>query len=478
MIYTRSKALQKEDALRDLRRYVSDGRIQTVKSNLLESSKPQLKRAMIEDRDVFMRRYHSHIEERRQKLRGLLSVETEEYDNAMLQLGEKNTQSMAQQLRDKVAAVRARNESEAQAECERLRELQFRQNAHELRTMQGTTNEYKTKLERDIQIIEKQKAMEEAFFEEQVFAEALRRGAEEKARIEAQQKQKAMEECEERNRVLALQLKELQQKRSAELEQAEKEKLNFRRTWAQAEQSEKDRELQAKNVSKKLTEEVREHNRIQREMKERIIRREKEEDKRLIEDLVNRERELKRLEEVQKENYRKETKAFWQSVRDRSKELALNQKALDELLEKEAEVQWAKKAAVWAKEEAERVALMKDVYAHRYKEVEQRRETRLNARANKGAERDELAKTFEAYRSTEMEKIQAELRKAKVYQNDLISQIGEKCKKKHEELMLAAEEERKRKLAELEYDAKIAAEQRKAIALLEDIKMLKDSFDD
>lgn len=227
-----------------------------------------------------------------------------------------------------------------------------------------------------------------------------------------------------------------------------------------------------------MAKEVRQHNVHQRQLKDEEAAREKEEDKRLIQMLVEKEKEMKRFEEWQKQNFQAETKAFWQSVRNRSKELALNQKALDELLEKQAEAQWAKRAAVWAKEEEGRIELMKSVYENRYVEVENRRMARENERREKGKGSEQLKKDALDMQIEETERIKEQFRKAKAYQADLISQMAEKHNRHQAALLKRAEEDRERKRQELEYNMKIMIEKEKADALLEQIRRLKETICD
>lgn len=475
MIFSRSKQAQKEEKIAELREYVREVKICDERARQLRLPN-KIGRCAVENlaRD-FMARYHENVEERREILRQLLHEEELALQKE-LQAMQPTPETLLQEKRQKVEQLRAQTQREKAAEVQRLRELQFRENACELRDLHTKTGELCTQLEREVQIVEKQRALDAAFEETELFAEADRRQFLERELAAEEERRQALASREETSRALSEQLQELQKGKAAELEALEREKLSLRSTWQTADVDARNAEQRARELTRRLAQETRAHNELQREMKESAARRQKEEEKRTVQEFLERERQLKALEETQKERYREQNRQFWNAMRDRSNELATNQKVLDELLAREVEAQWEKRRAVWAREEAARAQLLKSVYDHRYEAIEARKERACVQRRQNLVEKERLAKELEEFNVQERQGVQEALRKTALYKEDLVQQISERHRARQTQLFEEAERERQRVLMEMEYAEKIEGEKRKAAELLEQLKAFKNAF--
>ena len=100
-------------------------------------------------------------------------------------------------------------------------------NADELRKVDAEIKQLRTDLDRNVQIMEKQKIMENKYEEEMLFAELNRRQLRKKEEVERHKEREAREKVEERNAILGLQreMKQEKAKKNRELNEREKQML-------------------------------------------------------------------------------------------------------------------------------------------------------------------------------------------------------------------------------------------------------------
>ena len=117
----------------------------------------------IQKRISDLRESHSQqIEAKREKLRNLLQAENEEYKIAI-----KNLEETPQQIREKmfkrVTELKETKEIARKQEVGDKLDRRFREGADELRKVEGDINELRNKHLRNIQIMEKQRLMEQKY---------------------------------------------------------------------------------------------------------------------------------------------------------------------------------------------------------------------------------------------------------------------------------------------------------------------------
>lgn len=144
------------------------------------------------------------IEERRERLNYLLQTEHESYKKEIENLEETPLQVRERMLK-RVALLKERKEEERKKYVEGQLEKKFENEADELRKVDADFKELKTVYERNIQMMEKQRAMEEQFEEEMIYADLYKRDIRQKEKQEQEVLQKIKKNIEERNKVLALQ---------------------------------------------------------------------------------------------------------------------------------------------------------------------------------------------------------------------------------------------------------------------------------
>ena len=137
---------------------------------------------------------------------------------------------------------------------------------------------------------------------------------------------------------------------------------------------------------------------------------------------------LDELDRKQKEAYKKEIKNFFQNLKNRSNELKVNKAEIEALLKKQVEEQWRKKQELWKRQEEARIKLMKEVYAHRYENIEEKKALRRKEKEEKLKERTALEKQTKLWNEEEHEEFMREVKKVQNYKMIISEQIEEKLK--------------------------------------------------
>lgn len=473
MFINREKQLQQQRQRENLVHYVNQTKVDTQRIKWQESTPSNKQKIEYLKRD-FKNKVKLNLEARSKRLQVLLTEEHKQYMDELRGIVSQ-PQNSIEIMREKVAQLRERNEAERQAEVAKLKEAQFRANEDELREFDYKAKEMRAQISREIQMLEKQKRLEADYEENMAYAEMHKQQLEEREMEEKALKEAQIAKLEERNAILAAQLTELKKEREEELRNLHRENEEFRKTWSLAEKRAQDEQLRQKELNRRVAEEIKKHNLMQKMQKETEFSKQKLNDKQLVERLLQREETLKRLEDEQKKKYQQQIREFFQTIVDRSKEVEINQKALDELLKRESEKQWEKRMTVWKKEENMRIKLMREVYAHRYEDIQGKKRQKLDELENKKKEQVEVLGKVEEYKQEEAKLLLDEVKRVKSYKGEIDKQLAEKYILMQRELMARLEEERKMKLKELEREEKLAEERKKNQQLLEELARIRDN---
>ena len=473
MFINREKQMQQQRHRENLINYVNKSKVDAQRIKWQESTPSKKQKLETLKRD-FKNKLKQNLEARSKRLQALLTEEHKQYMDELRGVVAQPKNSI-ETMREKVAQLKDRNETERQAELVKLREAQFRANEDELRDMDMKAKEMRAQISREIQMLEKQKQLEDDYQENMAYAEMHRQQIEQKEIEEKAQKEAQIAKLEERNAVLSAQIKEIKTQREEELRNIQKENEAFRRTWTLAEKRAQDEQARQKEINRRVAEEIKKHNMMQKLQKETEALQQKQNDKLLVERLVEREERLKLLEEEQKKKYQNQIREFFQTIVDRSKEVEINQKAVDELLKRESERQWEKRIAEWKKEEDMRIKLMKEVYAHRYEDIEGKKRQRLQEFEEKKKEKSEVTKQVEQHKQEEAKQLYKEVQQIKSYKGEIDKQLAEKYMIRQKEIMDQLEEERKMKLKEIEREEKLTEEKKKNQQLLEELARIRDN---
>lgn len=469
-----SKRAQKEQSQASLNQYVRQSKVDMEKNNWLLKSETQqpFVNKTVELAKVQMRKKEI-LEARRARLKELLSGEEAAYKAELMSLQKKPDQ-IVEEMREKVKKLKEENERERTEEVQRLRTLQLKANAEELKLIAQKAAETRTQVEREIQLKSKKSLVERMAEEERLYAHLTKLQIRDKLLEEKRVREERMERIRSQNAILQKQIEDIAQQRKQQLEELEVENANFKETCKRLLIDEKQKLERQREINRRMAEEVRQYNEYQLLQKEERKQREAEEERQLVQAQIERERMLDELEQQQKEKYKRETREYLKQIKARTDEMRLNQKLIDQLINEEIELQWKKRQEVWAKEEKARINLLKEVYAHRYQNIEDKKQKRIDERNDREKEREQVRRETAQFAESEKQTLMHELRKMNLYKEAIMRQIQEKFEFDQKEKFKEMEEDRKRHLMELEYQQAVQEEMRKGELLIEEIKKLRE----
>jgi hypothetical protein len=245
--------------------------------------------------DSLRKDFEKQTNERRSKLKALYDQEEVMYAQEMKGL-RMTPEQVKQNMLSRVQELKQHRETARLKEVEEKLDRRFKDQADELRLVDTKIKEMKTKHEQDIQMLEKHKKLEDQYMEEMIYAELWRRDMEQKKKIEEQKIHDAIKKNNDRNLILAEQIRELDKKRNTESHLKQDEKGMLRQQWNEELNRQREQHLEEIRVNKQLNHDIHAHNIEQKRIKkieEDLI---KDQDKRMINDTVYREKMLDQLE--------------------------------------------------------------------------------------------------------------------------------------------------------------------------------------
>jgi len=203
-------------------RFISSRRVQEESINKLatklkqESHEKHFANWEIKGQTVFKKQFMNNrmselremaqeqIQQRRDRLNEVLQAENEAYKKEIENMEETPLQVRERMLK-RVQLLKQMKEEDRKKYVEEKLEKKFENEADELRKVDADFKELKTVYERNIQMMEKQKNMEEQFNEEMIYADLYMRDIKMKEKQEQEVMKQQRKKIEDRNKILAMQ---------------------------------------------------------------------------------------------------------------------------------------------------------------------------------------------------------------------------------------------------------------------------------
>lgn len=249
--------------------------------------------------DELRKTFERQTNERRTKLKALYDREEAEYAQEMKSLRPTHEQ-IKQNMLSRVQELKQHREQARLKEVEEKLDRRFKDQADELRLVDTKIREMKTKHEQDIQMLEKHKKMEEQYVEEMIYAELWRRDMEQKKKIEEIKVQEAIKKNNDRNMILAEQIKDLDKKRFEDNFLKNDERSMLKQQWTEELNRQREQHLEEMRVNKQLNHDIHVHNIEQKRIKQIEDEMIKNQDKKMVEDIVYKEKMLDQLDKERK----------------------------------------------------------------------------------------------------------------------------------------------------------------------------------
>ena len=227
------------------------------------------------------RRQAANLEQRKARLAELLAAEDRIYEqefNDNMETPEQVREKMFQRLQ----MLKAKREQERSDEVARRQDMKFKAENDTLRRGDQKFYNYGTAIEREKQLIDKRRNIEQKMMEEQVYAQLWQLDAQKKLEREMQEAREKQEKIKDTMTVLDWQKQSRAIQRDQEQELVKKEQEMLREQWAVEEQKEKQDAEQRFLLNRERNLELIQHNATEKQLREQAEQMERNRDKVLL----------------------------------------------------------------------------------------------------------------------------------------------------------------------------------------------------
>ena len=459
-----------EDKIRNYKSYVIQDKLQRHLANWENKTSTIIYKNQEQDEiNSLKRQKENFLNIRRNKLSNLLKREYEQYHQELLS-NQDTPEHQREMMEEKLNNLKNMREAERQKFVELQKEKMFYNDNEEVRKQDSEYNELKTCLEQENQMLDKLKRRHNNYLEEKAFDDINKIDYLKKLEREKKEEEEKIRKNKELNEYRDYQRKqELDNlRRLNELNNYEKERL--KQQWKIDEENELKDKMLKRELNKKVNEDIKYYNQIEKQKKEYKDKLEKEQDKKMINDILKKERaldEIDRLEKLRKKEEVMKNKEFLQYKMKLKKE---EEAWMDKLAEEEREKQYQKEQEKWLKEQAARIELMKDVFKDRAEAIMRKKNIEEQEKKELLKEREILDREIDKYNDELCKLRDDEIKKNKEEQEILKYQMQQKINRKNREKQEEMYQKRMAELLEMEYQEKLRELRRIHLQKLEALK--------
>jgi hypothetical protein len=444
-----------EDHIKKYKSYVLQDKLQRHLANWENKTSQIVYKNQEQDEiNSLKRQKENFLNIRRNKLSNLLKKEYEQYHQELLS-NQDTPEHQREMMEEKLNNLKNLREAERKKFVELQKEKMFYNDNEEVRKQDSEYNELKTCLEQENQMLDKLKRRYNNYLEEKAFDDINKIDYLKKLEREKKEKEERIRKNKELNEYRDYQRRqELDNlRRINDLNNYEKEKL--KQQWKIDEENELKDKMLKRELNKKVNEDIKYYNQIEKQKKEYKDKIEKEQDKKMINDILKKERaldEIDRLEKLRKKEEVLKNSEFLQYKMQLKKE---EEAWMDKLAEEEREKQYQKEQEKWLKEQAARIELMKDVFRDRAEAVMRKKNIEEQEKKELIKEREILDREIDKYNDELCKLRDDEIKKNKEEQEILKYQMQQKINRKNREKQEEMYQKRMAELLEMEYQEKL-----------------------
>ena len=444
-----------EDHIRNYKSYVVQGQRQRQIADWENKTHSIIyKNQEQEEINALKRQKENFLNIRRNKLSNLLKREYEQYHRELLS-NQDTPEHQRQMMEEKLKALKDLRENERKKFVELQKEKMFYNDNEEVRKHDSEYNELKCYLEQENQMLDKLQRRHNNYLEEKAFDDINKIDYNKKLEREQKEKEERIRKNKELNEYRDFQRKqELENlRRINELNNYEKEKL--KQQWKIDEENELREKILKRELNKKVNEDIKYYNQIEKQKREYKDKLEKEQDKKMINDILVKERALDEIDRLEKLKKKDEVLKNLEFLQYKMKQKKEEEEWMDKLAEEEREKQYQKEQEKWLKEQAARIELMKDVFKDRAEAIMRKKNIEEEEKKELIKEREILDREIDNYNDQLYKLREEELLKNKNEQEILKKQIQQKINQKNREKQEEMYQKRMAELLEMEYQNKL-----------------------
>uniref|UniRef100_UPI003AAA810B cilia- and flagella-associated protein 53 n=1 Tax=Centroberyx gerrardi TaxID=166262 RepID=UPI003AAA810B len=400
-----------------------------------------------------MNQYEMSIDERRDRLRGMLEAEEQQL---MREIEDKKETVLERQakMRERAKTLKERRESERQQLVADKLEQLFREQSEELRAIQTKRREEEVCVERAAQLRSRQEQRQQRQEEERLFAELWDADRQAKEERESQDLQRQQQSNMEQLGYLRAQMEAAEQQRQ-QAKQLKEEEAQLLREQREMLQLKEQREQQQKHQGQETRR--RQLDQCLRLKMKRLAREQQDElelDMSILQQLLTEERDEKQDAAQRKILLRDEQQKYRQYLADELEKQKRQEEETEQLIEAELKETWAKREKKSQMQREARNRLMKDVMETRHLQIQQKLDLNMQKQIQLAKDRDELNKTIEGIKVLDEEQKRRHKQTCQAYQADLRAQMMHQQQLRSEEKAQAEREHRQGLAVQEEYEKK------------------------
>ena len=255
-----------------------------------------IEKKIVRDRIADMRRRQAaNLEQRKARLAELLAAEDRIYEQEFNDNME-TPEQVREKMFERLQSLKAKREGERNDEVARRQDAKFKAQNDTLRSEDAKFYNYGTAIEREKQLIDKRRQVEQKMLEEQVYAQLWQLDAQKKLEREMAEAREKQEKVRDTMAVLDWQRNTRQIQRQQEQELVQQEQAMLRKQWVIEEQKEKQDAEQRFLLNRERNLELIGHNATENQLREAAKHQELERDKTLLSAALGRERAIEQVE--------------------------------------------------------------------------------------------------------------------------------------------------------------------------------------
>ncbi|XP_066458657.1 cilia- and flagella-associated protein 53 isoform X2 [Eleutherodactylus coqui] len=394
-----------------------------------------------------MEDYRLQTEERRDRLKALLETEELEHIKEMESMSETTLERQAK-IRERAKSLRERREKERLAIVAEKRDQQFREQCEELRVLKSKMHENEVCSERMAQLALKEELDRQRKEEDILFAELWEKDRLAKVEHEEKKTQRQMELNREMLDVLQV------QRAAAEAQRMEEKRLKEEEAYLLVEQR-KLMKLEAERAQReKQQKQLQVRNTLDKSIRlkmKRLAKEQQEElalDMKIMEQLMQGSQDGTQEKHLRKMELQREQQIYRQYLAKQLEEEKRQEKEMDMLIEAELKKSWAKRTEQLRLEKEARNRLMKEVMETRRQQIEEKLQQIAKEQEELACDKELLEMAIAEHKQLEKERNTRQMQNAKLYQQQLLSQVS------YQQLQRKVEKEEDRR----EYESGLQAE--------------------
>lgn len=213
------------------------------------------------------KRRAADLEQRKARLATLLAAEDRIYEQEFNDNME-TPEQVREKMFERLQMLKAKREEERADEVARRQDMKFKQENDTLRKEDQKFYNFGTAIEREKQLIDKRRNIEQQMLEEQVYAQLWQLDAQKKLQREVQEAQEKQEKIRDTMSVLDWQKNTRQIQRDEEQNLVKREQAMLREQWAIEEQKEKRNQEQQFMLNRERNLELISHNATEKQLRE------------------------------------------------------------------------------------------------------------------------------------------------------------------------------------------------------------------